>query len=177
MKETEPSDGSGNARPDDPSIASVDPLEEEYRQRYEKALRPIAVALQEHVTDCFKGQPRIYRISARAKDVKRFIAKAKKEEDGIQKYREPLSEIQDQIRCRIITFFLADVERIDGLIMKYFRAIEYKDQWEFGYFGRHYVLLLPEDAVEDNIDRSTVPRFFELQIKTLFPACVVGSRA
>jgi ppGpp synthetase/RelA/SpoT-type nucleotidyltranferase len=136
-------------------------------------LRPIAVALQEHVTDCFKGQPRIDRISARAKDVKSFIAKAKKDESGQLKYSEPLSQIQDQVGCRIITFFLADVDRIDRLVTKYFRAIEYQDripesEWEFGYFGRHYVLLLPEDVVDERIDPSMIPRFFELQIKTLF---------
>lgn len=152
---------------------SADPLEGEYRQRYEEALLPIAAALQEHVADCFKGQPRIDRISARAKDIASFVEKARKQEDGKPKYSEPLDQIQDQIGCRIITFFLADVPRIDALVMKYFRAIEYKDripesEWEFGYFGRHYVLLLPDDAVDENIDRSMVPRFFELQIKTLF---------
>jgi putative GTP pyrophosphokinase len=152
---------------------SADPLEEEYRQRYEKALRPIAVALQEHVTDCFKGQPRVDRISARAKDVGSFIAKAQKDKNGEMKYIDPLNQIQDQIGCRIIVFFLTDVERIDGLVLKYFRAIEYKEhipesEWEFGYFGRHYVLLLPDDVVDESIDRRMVPRFFELQIKTLF---------
>jgi len=155
------------------SNPSADSLEEEYRQRYEKALKPVALALRDHVAGCFEGQPRIDRISARAKDVKSFIAKAKKEEAGARKYSEPLGQIQDQIGCRIITFVLADVERIDALIMKYFRAIEFEDhipesEWEFGYFGRHYVLLLPADVVDGGIEPSMVPSFFELQVKTMF---------
>lgn len=155
------------------SRRSGDSLEEEYRQRYEKALRPIAAALQAHVLECFDGQPRIDRICTRAKDVKSFIAKAKKEEGGKPKYSEPLSQIQDQIGCRIITFFLSDIERIDTVVLKYFRAIEHKDvipesEWEFGYFGRHYILLLPEDVITDDINRNMAPQVFELQIKTLF---------
>jgi GTP pyrophosphokinase len=155
------------------SKPSADSLEEEYYQRHEQALKPVAQALQAFMAEYLKGQPRIDRVSARAKDVKSFIAKANKEEDGSRKYDEPLSQIQDQIGCRIITFFLSDVERIDELVLKYFRAIERKDripesEWEFGYFGRHYVLLLPEDVVDGSLDRSLIPDFFELQIKTLF---------
>lgn len=156
------------------SKLNCDPLEAEYKTRYEKALRPIALALQEHVVDCLKGQPRIDRISARAKDVGSFIAKAKKvNEDGALKYVDPLSQIQDQIGCRIITLFLSDVEQLDALVRKYFQAIEFKDripdsEWEFGYFGRHYILLLPEDVINSELDRTNVPGFFELQIKTLF---------
>jgi putative GTP pyrophosphokinase len=155
------------------SKPSADSLAERYRQRYEQALKPVAVALEELVADYVRGQPRIDRVSARAKDVKSFLAKASKEEDGKPKYGEPLSQIQDQIGCRIITFFLSDVDQIDALVLKYFRAIERKDrvpesEWEFGYFGRHYVLLLPDDVVDTGIDRNMVPSFFELQIKTLF---------
>lgn len=155
------------------SKPSADSLAEQYRQRYEQALKPVAVALEELVADYVRGQPRIDRVSARAKDVKSFLAKASKEEDGKPKYGEPLSQIQDQIGCRIITFFLSDVDQIDALVLKYFRAIERKDrvpesEWEFGYFGRHYVLLLPDDVIDTGIDRSMVPSFFELQIKTLF---------
>jgi putative GTP pyrophosphokinase len=62
---------------------------------------------------------------------------------------------------------------LDKVVEKYFRAIESKDhvpdsEWEFGYFGRHYVLVIPSDVIEDNWDKALVPKFFELQIKTLF---------
>ena len=89
--------------------------------------------------------------------------------DGRPKYSEPLAQIQDQIGARIITFYRSDVDRLDGIIKSYFKTIEFRDripesEWEFGYFGRHYVLVLPSDA----IDKTTLPDFFELQIKTLF---------
>jgi ppGpp synthetase/RelA/SpoT-type nucleotidyltranferase len=155
------------------SKSNAESLEDQYRKRHDLALVPIAAALQEHIVDCFKGQPRIDRISARAKGISSFLEKAKKVEGGKKKYREPLSQIQDQIGCRIVTFFASDVERIDAVVRKYFRAIEFKDlvpesESEFGYFGRHFVLLIPYDVVDPTIDRTMVPTFFELQIKTLF---------
>ncbi|GAB4392767.1 MAG: hypothetical protein Tsb0032_09600 [Kiloniellaceae bacterium] len=155
------------------SNPSVDSLEKEYQERYEEALLPISASLQAHLEDYLEGQPRIDRISTRAKDVKSFVAKAKKEERGRLKYSDPLDQIQDQIGCRIITFFLDDVDRIDALIKKYFSAIEHQNhvpdsEWEFGYFGRHYILLLPEDVIDEAADPNLIPRFFELQIKTLF---------
>ena len=91
----------------------------------------------------------------------------------ISSYSEPLAQIQDQIGVRIITFFRTDVDRLDGIIKRYFKTIEFRDripesEWEFGYFGRHYVLVLPTDVKGDGIDKSTLPDFFELQVKTLF---------
>ena len=56
---------------------------------------------------------------------------------------------------------------------KYFRAIESRllvpeSEWEFGYFGKHHILVIPSDVIDDSWDKTMVPRFFELQIKTLF---------
>jgi putative GTP pyrophosphokinase len=148
-------------------------LEEAYRQRYDKVLKLLATALCAHVSDYFKDEPRIDRITARAKDVKSFLTKAQNQVGGKPKYTEPLTQIQDQLGVRIITLFRSDVERLDEIVKRYFRAIEYKDrvpdsEWEFGYFGRHYVLLLPSDVVEDGMDAEMVPGFFELQVRTLF---------
>jgi ppGpp synthetase/RelA/SpoT-type nucleotidyltranferase len=91
---------------------------------------------------------------------------------GTPKYRDPLSEIQDQVRARIIAFYKSDVLRLAALVEKYFHAIEAKDrvpesESEFGYFGRHYVLLVPTDA-SAGLDDAMLPQVFELQIKTLF---------
>jgi ppGpp synthetase/RelA/SpoT-type nucleotidyltranferase len=101
------------------------------------------------------------------------MTKANKIEDRKQKYSEPLHQIQDQIGARIITFYRSDIDRVFKIILKYFRPIEAKDivpesEWEFGYFGRHFVLILPSDLVSSSIDKNLVPQFFELQIKTLF---------
>ena len=99
-------------------------LEALYRQRYETVLTPLASALANHVTDCFKGQPRIDRISARAKDVSSFLSKATKMGGRRRKYSEPLHQIQDQVGARIIAFYRSDVDYLDKIVGKYFRAIE-----------------------------------------------------
>jgi putative GTP pyrophosphokinase len=148
-------------------------LESAYRRRHEAVLKPLASAIAIYMTDCFEQQPRIDRICARAKEVSSFLRKAEKVENGSPKYSEPLYQIQDQIGARIITFYRSDVDRLDKVVDKYFRAIESKDhlpdsEWEFGYFGRHYVLVVPSDVIEDSWDKALVPKIFELQIKTLF---------
>ena len=148
-------------------------LEVAYKHRYEMVLVRLAEALGAHVSDCMKGQPRIDRITARAKDVDRFIKKAATRLDGKLKYTEPLTQIQDQLGARIVVFYKSDVEQIDARVKRYFRAIEYKtvvpdSESEFGYFGHHLVLVLPTDVIENDMDQTLVPGFFELQIKTLF---------
>jgi ppGpp synthetase/RelA/SpoT-type nucleotidyltranferase len=120
-----------------------------------------------------KGQPRIDRITARAKNVDRFLKKAAVRVDGNLKYTEPLSQIQDQIGARIVVFYKSDVEQIDAHAKRYFRAIEYQkvvpdSESEFGYFGHHLVLVMPTDVIENDMDQDLIPNYFELQIKTLF---------
>jgi putative GTP pyrophosphokinase len=149
-------------------------LEETYHQRREQVLKPIAATLEAHVIELFKDEPRIDRITARAKRVDSFIKKAENlDEEGKKKYTEPLAQIQDQIGVRIVTFYLADVERLDKVVLNYFRAVEFRtvvpdSEWEFSYFGRHYILLTPPDVIEDGIEKDMVPPLFELQLKTLF---------
>lgn len=148
-------------------------LEAAYTCRYNAVLVRLADALVKHISDLMKDQPRIDRITARAKDVGRFVNKADTIVDGKLKYVEPLTQIQDQIGARIVVFYQSDVERIDGQVKKYFTAIEYQrmvpeTESEFGYFGHHLVLVLPTDVIETDMDRTLIPDFFELQIKTLF---------
>lgn len=150
-----------------------DELRAEYKRRYDAILKPLADALQAYLADCLSGEPRIDRIAARAKGIDRFVAKATKLVGSAPKYQEPFVQIQDQVGARIITFYLGDVERLDPIIKKYFNPIEYKDlipdsHWEFGYFGRHYILAIPSDVIDEKWDKEMIPRFFELQVKTLF---------
>ncbi|MGY4232931.1 putative GTP pyrophosphokinase [Bradyrhizobium sp. USDA 4449] len=148
-------------------------LADAYSARYHVALAPVAKALEAHLGDLLGSEPRVDRISARAKSIDRFLAKAEAVVEGKIKYADPLLEIQDQLGARIVTFYRPDVDRVAEHVLKYFRAIESKDlvpdsEWEFGYFGRHFVLVVPSDVIDGSIDKSQVPRFFELQIKTLF---------
>jgi putative GTP pyrophosphokinase len=152
---------------------TAEELSKLYGERRAKALQPIAVALRDHISELFKNEPRIDRITTRAKDVSSFVAKALKKEKRKLKYTEPFSQIQDQIGARIVTFFLSDVERLDAVVRNYFRPIESRTHvpdsvWEFGYFGKHYILLLPPDVIDEAINPDFVPAFFELQVKTLF---------
>ncbi|WP_127144270.1 GTP pyrophosphokinase [Pelagibacterium montanilacus] len=149
-------------------------VEADYRARYDTTLFPIAEKLEALLQDLFWGQPRIDRISTRPKSVDRFVGKASAlTNEGKQKYDDPLHQIQDQIGARIITFYKDDVHRISDEVQRYFHAIESKDmlpenEWEFGYFGNHHVLMLQQDLIDPAFDLKLVPFCFELQIKTLF---------
>jgi putative GTP pyrophosphokinase len=148
-------------------------IREEYQQRYDTLLIRLAVGVQGLIADYLDGVPRIDRVCARAKSVERFVTKSEKLLDGHRKYSDPLAQIQDQVGARIITFYLSDVADVAQTIEKYFRPVESKDlvpesEWEFGYFGRHYILLMPTDIIESDMDSLKIPEFFELQIKTLF---------
>lgn len=148
-------------------------LENIYRKNMAAALVPMAKAIEGQLQDYLKHEPRIDRITARAKSPDRFLAKAKALKDGTPKYSEPLRQIQDQIGARIITFYRTDVERVSTAVRRYYHSIESRDvvpesEWEFGYFGRHYILLVPSDVVPAHVNKSLIPEFFELQIKTLF---------
>src|SRR4051812_21915654 len=127
-------------------------LEGLYGERFSKVLVPLASALQQLLRDYLKNDARIDRIAARAKSIDSFLAKSKnRNERGEFKYRDPLADIQDQVGARIVTFYKSDVLRLASRVEGYFHAIEAKDrvpesEAEFGYFGRHYLFLVPTDA-------------------------------
>lgn len=148
-------------------------LEAIYRQRYESALVPLARAIKTQLSSYLAGEPRIDRVSTRAKSIDRFLQKAQTCVNDEPKYAEPFRQIQDQIGARIITFYRSDIPRVSDIVMKYYRPIESQDivpdsEWEFGYFGTHFVLFVPVDLIDPELDKGLIPEFFELQIKTLF---------
>jgi ppGpp synthetase/RelA/SpoT-type nucleotidyltranferase len=147
---------------------------EEYTRRYHAFLTTIATNLEQHIRSHVDQLPRIDRITARAKEPDSFAEKATLlNVDGTRKYPTPLMQIQDQIGVRIIVYYTDDVPVVTDMILRYLRPIEEKDripesEWEFGYAGKHLILILPRDVVPADIDLSEVPDFFELQIKTLY---------
>jgi ppGpp synthetase/RelA/SpoT-type nucleotidyltranferase len=145
-----------------------------YTQRYDSFLQTIASNLANLLIDHLAEVERIDQTTARAKTPKSFAGKAAKlTNDGALKYENPLTEIQDQLGARVVVFFESDVDLVETVIERYFQAIEEKELvpdsfWEFGYFGKHLMLALPHDVVPAEVELDKAPRFFELQIKTLF---------
>lgn len=148
-------------------------IRDEYVTRF-SAISNVADNLKKYLDGLLKGVSRIDAISARAKDPDSYFAKAVKPNgDGSPKYSNPRYEIQDQIGARVTVFYLEDVNRIRGIIVKNLRFIEEKEkkpesESEFGYFGLHFIIAVPSDIVPDEYDDDVIPEFFELQIKTLF---------
>lgn len=148
-------------------------LEEVFALRRERVLLPLAKSIEDHLKELFTDFPRVDRISARAKSVDRFLRKAAKFDNGKQKYDDPLNQIQDQVGARIVTFYPGDVERVRAEIEKYFKYIESQkivpeSAREFGYEGRHFILFVPTELVDNTLSKEDSVEFFELQIKTLF---------
>ncbi|ALH80705.1 GTP pyrophosphokinase [Sphingopyxis macrogoltabida] len=148
-------------------------LNSQYQSRYSEVLVDTADRLKAYIKSLFSDIERVDAIVARAKSPDRFLAKAAKTgEDGLPKYSDPLNQIQDQIGARITVFYLTDVEIVKAETEKYFSFIESQSKFpendsEFGYFGAHMILKLPDDVIDDR-HSSSCPEFFELQIKTLF---------
>lgn len=149
-------------------------LRAEYASRYEAILVPLAGRIVGHLQDNIRGVPRVDRVVARAKSPDKFVAKATKAlGDSGAKYTHPFEQIQDLVGARIIVFYKQDVDVISEVIDGYYRRIERKDlipesEAEFGYIGKHFILAIPEDVIDDHADRVKTPQFFELQVKTLF---------
>lgn len=113
-------------------------------------------------------------VSARAKTVKSFSAKANKcRSDGSPKYADPLNEITDLIGARVITYIPESVNRVCEIIKTEFNVVEELDKGAeirarglFGYASKHFLVrlspqrcMLPEySAVGD--------RVFEVQVRT-----------
>ncbi|WP_430450269.1 hypothetical protein [Rhodophyticola sp.] len=115
---------------------------------------------------------RIDRISSRPKSKERFIAKAMKREAGEPRYPNPFGDIQDLLGARIVVLYLHDVERLKRLIPRLLGTIEALELEpegfsNFGYFGWHAIARVPEEVLPDP-KRDSFPRFFEVQIKTVF---------
>ncbi len=155
------------------SNLDLEVVESEYASRFINVLQPIAKSLEDYLHGILTDHPRIDRITARAKSVDSFLRKAATTAGSGLKYTEPLEQIQDQLGGRIVVYYLCDVEKVERVVNDYLRAIENQtvvpdSESEFGYFGHHLILRLPTDVIDDSWDEALVPRFFELQIKTMF---------
>jgi ppGpp synthetase/RelA/SpoT-type nucleotidyltranferase len=146
----------------------------DYQRRFDTFLQIVASRLEQQIGTYLRDARNLDRITARAKDPERFAEKAdRRDAQGRQKYSRPLTEIQDLLGARVVVFYRGDVDRIVETITRYFRPIEQRElvpdsQWAFGYFGQHLILPTPRDVIPEDVNVDEVPRFFELQIKTMF---------
>lgn len=149
-------------------------LGESYSLRRKQYLEPLKDSLLEYLEDSLRDEINIDRISARVKSAKSFCRKARNRVEGQLKYQYPLSDIQDQIGARVVVRYLDDVGRVGATISSYFGPIEEQEKRpdshsEFGYEGRHFILLIPDHVYPDTLsDGFAEQKVFELQIKTLF---------
>ena len=147
-------------------------LEAAYEARF-PGLEEVAERLGALVGTLLSSVPRIDRVSARAKTPERFAAKAARSDSNGPYYGDAIAQIQDQVGARVVVFYKSDVAVVAAVLERYFRALEREEHvpdshWEFGYFGLHWIFALPDDVIPSHIDKQNVPRFFELQVKTLF---------
>ena len=138
-------------------------------------LASVAFELEKFLTSMLSDQSHIDRISCRAKSPESFANKAAEVlEDGVTpKYSVPLVQVQDQIGARILVLYLADVEVVRSAAERYFAPIEQQERIPdspsaFGYVSYHGIFALPDDVIPEYNSNYVIPRFFELQIKTLF---------
>ena len=135
----------------------------------------VARELEKFLTSRLSDQYHIDRISCRAKSPQSFASKAAEIlEDGFTlKYSSPLVQVQDQIGARVLVLYLADVKVIRTAVERYFTPIEQQERIPdspsaFGYVSYHGIFALPDDVIPEYNSNYAIPRFFELQVKTLF---------
>ncbi len=101
-------------------------------------------------------------ITGRTKSVESFAGKAHRTLDGVPLYRDPLSEITDQIGVRVITYVLSDVTAVADLLSDQLGLISDRDMGQetasegrFGYASRHLLIAL-DDGTPAQVQIRTV---------------------
>jgi putative GTP pyrophosphokinase len=129
----------------------------------------LAERLAVKANDALKGVPHIDRISFRVKERNSFLRKA-----SLPKYSEPLTQLEDQVAGRVITFFRDDLEPVREHLCRWFGDVEHEVKepvgpTEFGYESHHFVFVISEHWKPDGWTAvEKMPTTFELQIRTLF---------
>lgn len=130
---------------------------EAYRQKrgnYEDLAR----AVQSLLTAALSGiDLKVQSIDQRAKSEESFGLKAARPagaEGATPKYADPLREIQDMAGCRVITFFLHDVQKVRDVIQSEFDVIEMVNRSSQlsatgrpGYESYHFVVGISESRL------------------------------
>ncbi len=92
-------------------------------------------------------------VTARAKSVTSFAAKAARTSGGHAVYADPLREITDQVGVRVITYVHSDVQAVAELLADQVTVLDDRDmgretasEGRFGYASRHLLVQLDDMA-------------------------------
>jgi putative GTP pyrophosphokinase len=111
-------------------------------------------------------------VEQRAKTVESFSEKL--DRPG-KSYSDPMKDIPDLCGCRIIVFYIDDIEKISSLIKNEFHIVEEElshqpnelDADRFGYLSVHYVIKLKRDRYDLSEWKSSKNLHAEIQIRTV----------
>lgn len=143
-------------------------LADAYRGRL-SALGEMAALLEDKTRDALREIPHIDRISFRVKEPDSFLKKA-----SSPKYAEPLTQLEDQVAGRVLTFFRDDITVVRTALTAWFGDVEHEAKEptgpsEFGYESDHFIFVIPEHLKRDTWhDYEQMPATFEMQVRTLF---------
>ena len=149
---------------------------EQYRE-----LRPTLVngaeIVQRVLTECLEEASVNYlSVNARAKEVDSFARKAARphrEHPNQPRYSSPLTEIEDLLAARVITYLPQSVDRVCAIIRKEFDVIREEDAGQrqrergvYGYASKHFNVRLTGARAALHEYRCVRNRVFEIQVRT-----------
>jgi putative GTP pyrophosphokinase len=136
------------------------------RPRYEW----LANRFQDLLTQLLKNEGLdVVQITSRAKTVDSFLSKLKRK----NKYAEPLEEVTDLAGVRIVTYYLEDVDTVEGLVRSEFTIDEERSVTKgrealdrFGYQSRHLIVSLDQKRKDSLEWKDLRDLRAEIQIRT-----------
>jgi len=149
----------------------MDAVLQAYEQRY-PLLKALAEGLQREVSGLLEDVQHVDRIYFRPKEPSHFAVKAAR--NGGSAYKNPLSEIEDQVAGRVLVFFLEDIDPVIARLRTNFSTVETQrkvpDRPEaFGYESFHCVFMIPPHVKPQGWEKlADAPVTFEMQVRTLF---------
>ncbi len=113
-------------------------------------------------------------VTGRAKSVASFAAKAGREVDGRPLFRDPLTEITDQVGIRVIAYLHSDVAAVADLLTDQLTVLDDRDmgletarQGRFGYASRHLLVGVDPGRPATAAHPGLAGRHAQVQVRTV----------
>lgn len=144
----------------------------EYRSR-QPIYHALSTRLQQLMSDIIRNNNIDFHIvETRAKTVSSFSEKIQRKG---KKYTDPINEINDLCGCRVILYYIDDIEKVKSLLSREFSILEVEtshqpselDADRFGYLSLHLIATIGENR--ENLDewKTFKGLKFEVQIRTV----------